>query len=195
MMGYVAAGAGSLAGVVFGVSSISKARSGAAFSTFTGAMGALPFVPYGWERRAALAIVVAEAVVAVTSPLVLPRMLLAKTPYVPVLPLVWAVVAVLLLGLAGAAFVARERGPRARHTGTAACATTTFRILRKFALAAIASLGVVSGIVARPGEPDLAGGMLASLAGAAIASLFIYFDDIAEVFALNRVPHSTGDRK
>ncbi|RCG28230.1 hypothetical protein DQ384_24165 [Sphaerisporangium album] len=183
---------GSLAGVVFGVASISKARNRAAFSSFVETVRRLPAVPPGWARRAALAAVAAEALLAVTSPLVLPRMLLGKTPYVPVLPVVWVLLAVPLLVAGGAAMLARA--PRPRWPGWPACAATR-RVLRKVALAAIASICVVSGIVTRPGDPDLAGGVLASLAGAAIASLFLHYDAIAEVFALNRVTHPPGEPK
>ncbi|MEU9885396.1 hypothetical protein [Sphaerisporangium sp. NPDC051011] len=190
----MAAGFGSLAGVVFGVALIGKVRNGAAFSSFLETVRRAPVLPPGWARRTALATVAAEATLSVTSPLVLPRMLLGKTPYVPGLPAVWVLLALPLLVAGGAAALARVRRPRPRWPGRPACAAT-WRVLRKFALAAIASVGVVSGIVARPGDPDLAGGVLASLAGAAIASLFLHYDAIAEVFGLNRVTRFPGEPK
>ncbi|MBC2906761.1 MauE/DoxX family redox-associated membrane protein [Streptomyces cupreus] len=183
-MRYLATGCQFLLGAVFVAAVFGKIRDRYAFFEFVGVIRELGLVRRSWARTTAVMAVAVEAVV--------PALLLAAVVPVGSLEAVswWlrAGSAVLALGLL-LAFTAGISLALRNGTQTS-CACFGARgsvlgvrhIVRNVPLAVIASAGLLSHLMAGHVGGSPAGNVLAASAGVVLASVFVLFDDIAEIF-------------
>jgi hypothetical protein len=172
-MEYVLVGCRSLIVLVFVVSAVSKLRSRQAYAEFVVATGRLsprPVAATTARRLAAVAVAAELAVVA-----------LALVP--ATVPAGFGAAAALLLVFTGAILLALRRGVRApcRCFGSSEQPLGYAQVVRNAVLLAVATLGLAGGLATAP-SPELAGALVAVVAGGVAAAMVVVADDIASLF-------------
>jgi hypothetical protein len=172
-MEYVLVGCRSLIALVFVVSAVSKLRSRRAYAEFVSATGRLSPRPVAaaTARRLAAATVVAE----------LATVVLVLVP--ATVPAGFGAAAALLLAFTGTILLALRRGVRApcRCFGSSEQPLGSAQVVRNAVLLAVAALGLAGGVSAAP-SPELAGALVAVVAGGVAATMVVVADDIASLF-------------
>lgn len=170
----------SLAGCVFAASAAAKLRSRRAYRSFRDGLHETGLVPERMLPAATASLAVTEAVVAAGLLAAAGAASPATLPGIPALALAVLLTAALATGIA----MVIRRGTQAR---CACFGTRAGRPLGRVHLARNLSLLAVTcaGLAAAPlahSRPPLAGTVLAAMAGAVAALLFIRWDDLAELF-------------
>jgi hypothetical protein len=174
-----------LAGCVFAVSSAGKLSGRRAYRSFRKEFAKAGLIPesmvpaaaaslVGIEMSAAAALLTADALTMVAAP---GAAWLAESA----LTLAAALTAVLVLGVA--VIVRRgTRAPCACFGARSGRPLGRFHLARNVSLLAVVCTGLVAARLAS-GRPSVPGAVMAALAGAVTALLFVRWDDIAELFA------------
>jgi hypothetical protein len=186
----------SLAACVFGASAAAKLRSGKAYRSFRDELLATRLLPLQLLARTAVVLAGAEALVAagLSAAAVL---ITASTPgAIWVAESALAVTALLISQLAVGVAVVIRRGTRA----TCACfgpgagrQLGRIHLVRNLSLLAVTCAGLASAPLTH-GRPAVAGAVLGAVTGAVAALLFIYWDDLADLFTPSTGAAQTAGR-
>ncbi|MES4904069.1 MULTISPECIES: MauE/DoxX family redox-associated membrane protein [unclassified Streptomyces] len=173
-----------LLGTVFAAAAVGKIRDRDAFAAFATVVKGLGLVPRPWARVTARITVAVEAMV--------PALLLvALVPADPVETASWwlrgcsTVLAIgLLLAFTVGIVLAVRNGTQASCAcfGARGSVLGMRHIIRNTALAVIGGAGLLGHLVVGQIQGSTAGHVLAAFAGVIVASVFVLFDDIAELF-------------
>jgi hypothetical protein len=178
----LALGAAAVPWLVFATSAYAKIRSGSARRAFAASLRPMRLVPERFTRPLAIAVTAAEVAIAAALTCALAADMIGAPGAYALLLAGLAAAAGLLLVLCAGVAIAVARGTAA----TCACFGATARplgprhLVRNAILTAITGTGLVA---TEPGRPDPAVGLVAVLAGAAIALTLIHLDDLIELFA------------
>jgi len=171
---YLTVGCQAALTAVFLFSVASKVRSRRAYEEFVSAVIAMRVLPQPWTRPAALATVAGELATVV---------LLA----VNTVPAAFVIAAGLLTIFTAAILIAIRRGRRApcRCFGASTTPLGRLHVVRNLVLLAACLAGLVS-VSEGTGSVLHPGGLIISLAGAAIATLFVLrIEDLVSLFGSN----------
>lgn len=184
-MQYIALAGRVLIATVFLVSASTKLRSAAAFGAFRRSTRRMAILPEPLVRPVAVLVVASEVAI----------VLLVATPTPVTGWLGLGLAAALLAGLAAAIGSTVRRGIRTTcqcfgHSGTP---LGIVHIVRNVALVAVAGVAAVAGLGG--GRLELAGAVLAALAGVLLGALVTVLDDIRQVLRPLPVPKTSAVRQ